>query len=111
MAAGDRKTYRWLKAALLAGAAMCALMPASALPVRAQEVADVPSPRVQRERCGAGDEAFVKETAAEMQTLSFDRKLVVILGMETRFCLRKVSVQPMLLTASPAESRRLDEGC
>jgi LPS-assembly protein len=36
VAAGDRKTYRWLKAALLAGAAMCALMPASALPVRAQ---------------------------------------------------------------------------
>ena len=36
MAAGDRKTNRWLKAALLAGAAMCALMPASAVPVYAQ---------------------------------------------------------------------------
>lgn len=36
MAAGDRKTNRWLKAALLAGAAMCALMPASSLPAFAQ---------------------------------------------------------------------------
>jgi LPS-assembly protein len=36
VAAGDRKTNRWLKAALLAGAAMCALMPASAVPVYAQ---------------------------------------------------------------------------
>ena len=36
MAAGDRKTNRWLKAALLAGAAMCALMPASSLPAYAQ---------------------------------------------------------------------------
>ena len=36
MAVGDRKTNRWLKAALLAGAAMCALMPASSLPAFAQ---------------------------------------------------------------------------
>jgi LPS-assembly protein len=36
VAAGDRKTYRWLRAALLAGAAMCAIVPASALPARAQ---------------------------------------------------------------------------
>ena len=36
MAAGDRKTNRWLKAALLAGAAMCALMSASTLPAAAQ---------------------------------------------------------------------------
>jgi LPS-assembly protein len=36
VAAGDRKTNRWLKAALLAGAAMCALMPASSLPAFAQ---------------------------------------------------------------------------
>ncbi len=36
MAAGDRKTNRWLKAALLAGAAMCAIVSASALPAQAQ---------------------------------------------------------------------------
>ena len=36
MAAGDRKKNRWLKAALLAGAAVCAIVPASALPARAQ---------------------------------------------------------------------------
>ena len=36
MAAGDRKTNRWSKAALLAGAAMCALVSASALPAQAQ---------------------------------------------------------------------------
>jgi LPS-assembly protein len=36
VAAGDRKTNRWLKAALLAGAAMCATVSASALPARAQ---------------------------------------------------------------------------
>lgn len=36
MAAGDRKTNRWLKAALLAGAAMCAIMSGSALPAQAQ---------------------------------------------------------------------------
>ena len=38
MAAGDRKKNRWLKAALLAGAAMCALMPVSSLPAYAQAV-------------------------------------------------------------------------
>ncbi|MGD9477069.1 LPS-assembly protein LptD [Shinella sp. G-2] len=36
MAVGARKTNRWLKAALLAGAAMCALMPAFSLPASAQ---------------------------------------------------------------------------
>lgn len=36
MAAGDRKTNRWSKAALLAGAAMCAVVSASALPAQAQ---------------------------------------------------------------------------
>ncbi|MEW9615827.1 LPS-assembly protein LptD [Shinella sp. S4-D37] len=36
MAAGDRKTNRWLKAALLAGAAMGAIVSAAALPARAQ---------------------------------------------------------------------------
>ncbi|WP_234188500.1 LPS-assembly protein LptD [Shinella sp. NM-101] len=36
MAAGDRKTNRWLKAALLAGAATCALTCASAVPSLAQ---------------------------------------------------------------------------
>ena len=36
MAAGDRKTNRWFKAALLAGAATCALMSAAALPAHAQ---------------------------------------------------------------------------
>ena len=38
MAAGDRKKNRWLKAALLAGAATCALMPAFSLPAYAQAV-------------------------------------------------------------------------
>lgn len=36
MAAGDRKKNRWLKAALLAGAATCALMPVFSLPAYAQ---------------------------------------------------------------------------
>ncbi|WP_306424434.1 LPS-assembly protein LptD [Shinella sedimenti] len=47
MAAGARKTNRWLKAALLAGAAACALMSASAVPAYSQNArVDAMAPNV-----------------------------------------------------------------
>lgn len=48
MAAGDRKKNWWLKAALLAGAAMCALMSASTLPAHAQSsrIASIEEPDI-----------------------------------------------------------------